>query len=306
MSSRSSGAAYLALAAVCLFWGTTYLGIRMALDSFPPAVLIAVRYFLSGGILLLAARLTGAHLPRGRELRNTILSGLLVVGIGNGALVWAEQIVPSGLASLIITVSPFWFVIFEALIPGGIKPHAPAIFGLVIGFAGACILFLPGAGATTFQTGTLIGFLILQVGCIAWCLGSILQRRQKTEAHPVVTGAVQQLGSSLAFVPLALVIPHAPIVLKTRALWAVAYLVVFGSIVGYSAYAYTLARLPVAIASIYPYVNAVVAVALGWLFYREPFGTREFLAMLVIFLGVGIVKWQTARVERKAKLAAVA
>jgi drug/metabolite transporter (DMT)-like permease len=306
MSSRAGGTAYLALAAVCLFWGTTYLGIRMALESFPPAILIAVRYFLSGGILLIAARGRGAHLPRGRELRNTIISGIFVIGIGNGALSWAELIVPSGLASLIVTVSPFWFIIFEALVPGGVKPHGPTIFGMVVGFAGACILFLPSAGAASVNMRTLAGFGILQLGCVAWCLGSILQRRLKTEAHPIVSGAVQQMASSLAFVPLALAIPHGPIVLKARAVWAVAYLVVFGSIIGYSAYAYTIARLPVAIASIYPYVNSVVAVALGWVFYREPFGIREFLAMLVIFLGVGIVKWQSARAESQAKLTAVA
>ena len=306
MSSRAGGAAYLALAAVCLFWGTTYLGIRMALESFPPAVLIALRYFISGGILLIAARLRGAHLPRGRELRNTIISGIFVIGIGNGALSWAELLIPSGLASLIVTVSPFWFIIFEALVPGGAKPHGPTIVGMVVGFAGACILLMPGAGATSLHMEALIGFAILQLGCIAWCLGSIMQRRLKTEAHPIVSGAVQQLASSLAFVPLALAIPHGPIVIKARAVWAVAYLVVFGSIIGYSAYAYTIARLPVAIASIYPYVNSLVAVALGWLFYREHFGMREFLAMLVIFLGVGIVKWQSARAELNARLSAAA
>ena len=306
MSLRPSGTAYLALAAVCLFWGTTYLGIRMALESFPPAVLIALRYFISGGILLIAARFRGAHLPRGRELRNTIISGIFVIGIGNGALSYAEQIIPSGLASLIITVSPFWFIIFEALIPGGVKPHGPTILGMVVGFAGSCILFLPGAGATSWHIETFTGFVILQLGCIAWCLGSIMQRRQNAVAHPIVTGAVQQLASSLAFIPLALALQHAPIVIKARAVWAVAYLVVFGSIIGYSAYAYTIARLPVAIASIYPYVNAVVAVALGWVVYREPFGMREFVAMLVIFLGVGIVKWQNARAELRPKLGVAA
>jgi drug/metabolite transporter (DMT)-like permease len=305
MSSRSSAIAYVALAAVCFFWGTTYLGIRMSLESFPPAILIALRYLLSGGILLLAAKFQGAHIPRGRELWGTGLCGVLIIGVGNGALVWAEQLIPSGVASLIITVSPFWFVIFEALLPGGVKLHAPTIFGMVIGFAGTSLLFLPGLGSSGFSPNMLAGFLILQVGCMAWCLGSILQRRLTTQAHPVVTGAVQQLASSLAFMPLALWIPHAPIVLHRRAVWAVAYLVVFGSIVGYSAFAYSIAKLPVAIVSIYPYVNSIVAVALGWLFYREQFGRREFLAMVIVFLGVGIVKWQTAKVERRASKQAV-
>ncbi len=290
--------AYAALAAVCVFWGTTYLGIRISIESVPPAMLITVRYFLSGAILLIAARLTGAHLPRGRELLHNAISGLLILGVGNGALAYAELIVPSGLASLMITISPFWYVIFEAALPGGVKIHAPTVLGMVVGFAGTALLFLPGASGG-FNRQTLVGFLILQIGCIGWCLGSIYQRRQATRAHPIVTGAVQQLACSVGFAPVALFTMPRHIAVTERSMWAVIYLVVFGSIIGYSAFAFAIARLPVAIVSIYPYVNSVVAVALGWLFYREPFGPREFAAMVIIFAGVGIVKWQTSRVERK-------
>ncbi len=277
----------------------------MAIESFPPAVLVSLRYFISGLILVIAAKLRGAHLPRGRELYATALSGVLVIGIGNGALAFAEEWVPSGLASLIITMSPFWFVIFEALLPGGAPLHAPTVIGMLVGFAGTVLLFLPGSAAAGLGPGLLGGFIVLQVGMVGWCLGSIYQRRQATQAHPIVTGAVQQLSSSLAFVPVALLAPHGPIVLKARAIRALIYLVVFGSILGYSAYAYAIAKLPVAIVSVYSYVNAVVAVFLGWAFYREPFGRREFGAMLVIFTGVAIVKWQTARVERHAKAASI-
>jgi drug/metabolite transporter (DMT)-like permease len=301
MSSRSRAAAYAALAAVCVFWGTTYLGIRMALESFPPAVLMSLRYFLSGSILLLIAWLGGAHLPRGRELWTTSLSGALTIGVGTGALAFAEQWIPSGLASLIINMSPFWFVIFEALLPRGTALHAPTIFGMVVGLAGTALLFLPGAGLKALGPGLLPGFFVLQAGMIGWCLGSIYQKRQVTRAHPIITGAVQQVAASLAFLPLAFLVPHPPIVLKARAVWAVAYLVVFGSIVGYSAYAYAMAKLPVAIVSVYSYVNSTVAVGLGWLFYREPFGPRELIAMLVIFSGVAIVKWQTAKVEKQTQ-----
>ncbi len=276
----------------------------MALESFPPAVLLCLRYFLSGGILLLAVKFKGSYIPRGRELWTTALSGILVIGIGNGALVYAEEWVPSGLASLIVTMSPFWFVIFETLLPGGAPLHLPTILGMVVGFAGTALLFLPGSGAVGFNLPLVAGFGVLQIGMIGWCLGSIYQRRQRTRAHPIVTGAVQQLASSLAALPVALLVPHAPIVLRTRAVGAVIYLVIFGSLVGYSAYAFAIARLPVAVVSIYSYVNSVVAVVLGWLVYNERFGRSELLAMLIIFTGVGIVKWQSARAERHAKVAA--
>src|SRR5437588_158615 len=195
MLPNSRMKAYLALCAVCFFWGTTYLGIRMSLESFPPFVLVATRFLLSGSILLAAARMRGARLPRGKELWQAAFSGVLILSIGNGCLTFAELWIPSGLAGLIVTLSPFWLVGVEALM-GGERLHASTIFG---------------------------------------------------------------------------------------------------SIVGYSSYAYALDRLPVAVVSIYPYVNSVVAVALGWLFYREPFGRREALAMLVIFAGVALVKWQSGK-----------
>lgn len=289
---------------MCVFWGTTYLGIRIALESFPPAVLVSIRYLISGSILLAFAHFRGAHLPKGRELWTTVISGVLIIAVGNGALSYAEQWMPSGLASLIITMSPFWFVIFEALLPGGVPLHAPTILGMAVGFSGTALLLLRGSAMQGLDRGFLGGFAVLQIGMIAWCLGSIYQRRQPVRAHPVVTGAVQQMASAVIALPVGFLIPHAPIVLKSRAVWAVAYLVVFGSIVGYSAYAFSIARLPVAIASIYPYFNCVVAVILGWLFYREPFGRRELAAMLIIFAGVAIVKWQSAKVDQRAGAAA--
>lgn len=280
---------------MCLFWGTTYVGIRMALETFPPAVLVATRFTFSGALMLAVARWRGVRLPRGRELRMAALTGILTLGVGNGSLAWSELLIPSGLASLFITLSPFYLVGIESLFEGGERLHAPTIAGMLVGFAGTTLLFLPGASGGPLHGAMLMGFAITQMGVMAWCLGSLYQRRQPAAAHPVVTGAVQQLAAGLAFVPVALLVPHAPIVLKTRAVMAIFYLAFFGSIVGYSAYVYALDRLPVALVSIYPYVNAVVAVALGWLFYREPFGWRETAAMLVIFLGVGVVKWQTAK-----------
>ena len=282
--------AYLALAAVCFFWGTTYLGIRIALESMTPAVLMALRYTISGIILLAVAYFSKAHIPSGRELWYTALYGVIIIGTGTGCLVYAEQWVPSGLASVFITVSPFWMVGVEALIPGGARLHGPTIVAMLVGLAGTILLVAPEAMQEGFGGPLLRGFLLLQIGCAGWALGSILQRRHQTKAHPVVSGAVQQLATGLAFaVPALLTKPH-PATWSVRSVGAVAYLVVFGSIVGYSAYTFVLDRLPVSVVSIYNYINPIIAVFLGWLFFREHFGLQELIAMLIIFVGVALVK----------------
>ena len=128
---------YLALVAVCFFWGTTYLAIRMALETFPPLILVASRFLISGLILTLFAYWRGWHLPRGRELAVNAVSGFLLLGIGNSCLVFAELAIPSGIAGLITTFSPFWLVGVEALFPGGERLHWPTIGGMVIGLLGA-------------------------------------------------------------------------------------------------------------------------------------------------------------------------
>ena len=267
----------------------------MSLESFPPLVLIATRFILSGSILIAAALVLGARLPRGADLWKAGLSGILILGVGNGCLTFAELLIASGLAGLITTLSPFWLVGIEAMTRGGERLHAPTILGMILGFAGVALLFSGEFGPAGFSHGALGGFLLLQVGMVSWSAGSIYQRRQQAEAHPIVAGAVQQLFGGIAALPLALFSSSHHIAWSARGVAALFYLVIFGSIVGYSAYAYALDRLPVAVVSIYPYVNAVVAVALGWLFYREPFGRREAAAMLVIFAGVGVVKWQSGK-----------
>ena len=281
---------YLALAAVCFFWGTTYLGIRMSLESFPPLLLVTVRYLLSGSILLLFAKARGLYLPRGRELAAACFSGFLTLGIGNGALVFSEVLIPSGIASLILSISPFWMVGAEALLPGGVRLHGPTIGGMAVGLVGAALLFTPDPGTHGIDRALLAGFLMLQIGMVGWAFGSIYQRRKAGKAHPIVAGGVQQLAAALILLPFSLTIPQAPVHWSVRGVTALLYLVVFGSLVGYSAYVYAMDRLPVAIVSLYNYVNAVVAVFLGWLFYREPFGPRELLAMAIIFAGVAVVK----------------
>src|SRR5271157_478062 len=158
----------------------------MSLETFPPLMLVCMRYIISGSLLLLFALAKGLYLPRGRELGAACFSGLLVLGVGNGALVFAEVIIPSGIAGLIITMSPFWMVGAEALLPGGERLHAPTIAAMAVGLAGACLLFTPDLGPHAVDRNLLNGFLMLQVGMAGWSRGSIYQRDKAVKAHPII------------------------------------------------------------------------------------------------------------------------
>ena len=306
MRSNPHFKAYVALGAVCFFWGTTYLGIRMALETFPPAMLMGVRYTISGAILLGAAFATKAHIPSGRDLLRTAVFGVIIIGLGTGCLAFAETMIPSGLAALFVTTSPFWLIGIEALVPGGDRLHGPTIAGMLIGLCGTFLLVAPSAIQSGEGGPVLKAFLLLQLGCCGWSAGSILQRWHQTKAHPVVSGAVQQLATGLVFLIPALTLKTEPLRWSARGAGAIIYLVIFGSIIGYSAYIYVLNALPVSMISIYNYINPLIAVLLGWLIYREQIGPRELIAMVVIFIGVAIVKRQSGGVKRNEPPASTA
>jgi drug/metabolite transporter (DMT)-like permease len=211
--------------------------------------------------------------------------------------VFAEEWIPSGLAALFVTTSPFWLVGVEALAPGGEPLHGPSMKGMLVGCAGVAFLVAPALTGTGGNHAVLIGFLLMQLGVAGWSLGSIAQRKQVSLVHPFISGAVQQLATGLVYAIPAL-LTRTPIHWTVRGTGALIYLVLFGSIVGYSAYIFAMDRLPVAIASIYTYINPIVAVILGWLVYREPFGVREATAAAVVFVGVAMVKRASVPVKK--------
>jgi drug/metabolite transporter (DMT)-like permease len=290
MGSHPQRGAYLALVSVCFFWGTTYLGIRVALESWPVLWLVATRFMISGSLLLIWAWWRGEGFPQGQYLGRTALNGVITLGIANGALTFAETLIPSGLAALFITTAPFWMTGVDAAVPGGERLHRPALIGMAVGLIGVLLLVGPDALGARTNLATVWGFLILQLGNFGWSLGSILQKRLPRGINPFVSGGVQQFAAGAVYLVAALIFRPGAVHWNVRGVLAVAYLIVFGSIVAYSSYLIALDRLPVAIVSVYTYVNPVVAVSLGWLFYREPFGWRELVAMIVIFLGVWLVK----------------
>ncbi len=241
-----------------------------------------------------------AKLPSGRELLYTALCGIICIGIGNGFLAIVEQWLPSGLAALFYSTCPFWMVGIDALLPEGNRPQRFSIAGLIAGVCGVIYLVLPAVRGEGMTGRTVTGFLLLQVSGIGWVLGSLLQKRVRTESAPFVSGAVQQFAAGLAVGVPAILFEKLPQAVSVRSELALGYLVVFGSILGFTSYIYSMARLPVALVSIYLFANPIVAVWLGWLLLREPFGHRELIAMAIIFAAIGLVRW--SEVGRKVTL----
>jgi drug/metabolite transporter (DMT)-like permease len=292
--SAHRASAYLAWVSVCVLWGTTYLAIRIALETIPPALLGGLR-FTAAGILLvsiLAAR--GERMPAFSQWSGLALIGFLTLCVGNGAVIWAEQWVPSGIAAVIVATLPFWMIGIEAFAPGGDRPSAWLVVGLLVGFGGILLLVWPeivagGAAGRQF----LIGIAALQVGCIGWALGSALSRRQAREENAMVAAAMQMLFAGIfMLVAGTLRGEWSHLVLTPRTLSAEIYLVLAGSIVGYSAYIYALKHLPTATVSLYAYVNPVIAMVLGAVLLAEPLGPRVAVAAGMVLAGSALVQWR--------------
>ncbi len=281
---------YAALLSVCFFWGTTYLAIRMALETFPPLLLVGVRFTVSGLLLVGGAWAAGLPGPSRRDVLYSALYGFLALGLGNGCLTYAELWIPSSLAALLVTTSPFWMVLMEAVSPNGEPLRAATAAGMLVGLGGTALLVGPEAWREGLSGDVVKGFLVLQVGCLAWGFASVAQRRRIPHLHAILSGGLQQLVAGLAFLVPALLSGAGLHNWEARGIGAAAYLVVFGSIVGYTSYVYALKKLSVAVVTLHTYINPVVAAVLGWLVYREPFGWRETAAMLIIFAGVALVK----------------
>ncbi len=296
---HEKGLAYAAFATVCIVWGTTYLAIRIALDTIPPLLLTGSRFVTAGLIMLLVAKLRGEALPRdARTLGNLALIGFLMVGVGNLAVVWAELYVPSGLAALLVATAPFWMAIIEAFRSGGERVDLRSGIGMFIGFAGVALLVTPKGSGVPWSLGFLLGALAIQIGGMCWQLGSAHGKYNLRHVPLMASSALQMLFGGVIVTVVGLAIGEAPrFALTPRTFAALAYLTVFGSIIAYSAYVFALAHMRTTHSSLYAYVNPVVAVFLGWLILNEPLTWLSIVAMVIILAGVALVQtsgWKKA------------
>lgn len=283
----------LALAAVYVIWGSTYLAIAIAIETMPPFWMAGVRFVIAGALLYGWSIWRGAPHPTPAQWRSAaLIGGLLLLG-GNGGVVWAEQRVSSGIAALLVSMVPLWMVIFRWIQPGGERPSGKVWAGIGLGFVGLALLVRPWEGSAATGSLDLLGVLALVLACVSWAWGSIHSRRVPLPESPIMaTGAEMLCGGAMLLLVGTFAGEPAQIdlaAISSRSLLALLYLITFGALVGFTAYIWLLRVANPVLVSTYAYVNPIVAVGLGWLILNEPVTGRTLFAAAVILAGVALI-----------------
>lgn len=301
LSAESTGARQasmlhiaIALGAVYVIWGSTYLAIRFAIETIPPFLMAATRYLTAGTLIYGWSRLRGAPRPTLIQWRSALILGASLLLVGNGGVVWAEQHVDSGLAALLISTEPLWIVILVWLRTGRKRPDWRVIAGLFLGFVGLMLLVRPGSGSVNA-----LGAGALVLASLSWAWGSIYGQRAPVPSSPLTTTGMQMLSGGVWLLLASTLTGEpsrfAPSAVTAKSLLALGYLIVFGAIVAFTAYVWLLRVAPPVLVSTYAYVNPVVAVLLGWFFAGEPLTLKTLAAAAVILTGVALISLAQSR-----------
>lgn len=295
---------WVALLALYIVWGSTYLGIKVAIETIPPFFHAAVRFLASGIILVIWQRSAGVAMPTRQQWISTAIIGNLLLLGGNGLVSWAEQFIPSGIAALIIGSVPIFLVIGEALRPGGVKPNWQAILGIIIGFIGIYVLVGP-----TREAGmalNVFGVIALLSACVLWTFGSIYSKNADLPKSVLMsTGAQMLMGSIGLFIVSALtgeLVGWDVSAVSARSIYGVLYLIFIGSLIGFVAYGWLLQNAPISLVATYAYVNPIVAVLLGYWFGNETLEPRIWVATAIIVGSVMFINSRSKpRIQKEAK-----
>ena len=282
----------LAFGLVYLFWGSTYLAIDIAVQTIPPALMCGLRFSIAGIVMLAVCALTGRQvLYSARQIALAAIVGILLLMGGNLTLSWAELSVPSGLAALIIAITPLWFLVLDSLLLGDHHISVRGKAGLALGILGLFVLFYPQLTSTTaFGRKEFWASFSLIGGSFSWALGSVLSKKWQSGMDVFSSTAWQVTAAGCAnFLVAALVGDFSRVVWAPRSIAAVLYLVVCGSWIGYTAYIWLLEHVPTSKVSTYAYVNPVVAVFLGWLILHERVDRFIVVGSAIVVLSVILV-----------------
>jgi len=282
----------LAFAAIYVIWGTTYLGIAIAVETMPPFLMTGARFLIAGVLIFVVLRLRGAPMPKRVHWRSAVFIGFFLMFGGTGLVTWSEQQVPSGTAALVVATMPMWIALFDWLIFKGGRPGKRVTFGLVLGLIGLFLLIGPGQilGTSGFSY---IYLIILLLAPILWSMGSLYSRDVQQPRDTFMATAMQMLAGGVLLLVAGLLTGEASRLnmaeFSTRSLLAFAYLIFFGSIIAFTAYIWLLKIVPATKVATYTYVNPVIAVFLGWLILSEPITAITIIAVVVILVAVILI-----------------
>lgn len=284
---------WIALLALYIVWGSTYLAIRFAVETIPPFFHASLRFLISGVILYLWRRAAGDPAPTLSNWKSTAIVGAALLLGGNGLVALAEKSVPSGIAALMIATSPFWLTLFESLRAGGAKPSWQAILGLIVGFGGVFLLIGPAEITGAEESFDTFGTILLLLAPLFWSMGSIYAKNADMPASTLLSTGMQMLTGAVSLFIVSLVrgeLSGFSFALVSMRSWlGLLYLITFGSLIGFVSYGWLLHNAPISLVSTYAYVNPVVAVLLGNLLADEPLNGRILVAAAIIIGSVVLI-----------------
>lgn len=283
-----------AFAAVYIIWGSTYLGIKYAIRTIPPFFLVSMRFLISGSVLFAWCMVKGEKLPPLKTFAIAGFSGVLMLVLGNGAVTWAEQYLPSGLTAIVVATVPLWFVVLDKRQWHYHFTNITIVAGVVIGLAGVVMLFM-FKGSVGFKGTRMeyISLLVLLLGTMGWAIGSLISKYKHVEASVTMKVAIQMSTTGIVALLISMLSNERSAFafdgITAESAMALAYLIIFGSLIGYMSYIWLLTVRPPSLVATYAYVNPVVALFLGWLFVDEKLTLTQAGALGVILLGVILV-----------------
>ncbi len=294
---------WTALIALYIVWGSTYLAMRFVVETIPPFLYGAVRFSIAGAILFFWRRAAGDEKPTLSNWKAAAIAGTLLLLGGNTMVALAEKHIPSSIAALMVGTSPFWMTLFEAVRPHGTRPTWQTVAGLMIGFVGMFLLIGPANLTGTGQRFDPLSLTAVCIGPMLWALGSIYARGADMPKSGLMSSGMEMLASGA---PLFLVSVATGELngfrlgeVSMRSWLGMAYLITFGSLVGFVAYSWLLHNAPLSLTSTFAYVNPVVAVFLGWLLAGEPLSGRTLVASAIIISSVIYINWARQAAKEK-------
>ena len=282
-----------ALLAVYIFWGGTYLAMKFAVETLPPFIMAGIRFITAGAIVYVWQIIQGGERPKAIHWKNATIVGGLLLFTGNGSIVWAEQMVSSGLAAIIVAIVPLWMTLLAWLWQGGERPRGMVFGGLMLGFIGIMLLVKNSGGEVANGSSQWLGYLAILFASVSWAVGSIYSRVAKLPSAPFMAIGMQMLTGGILCLLFGLLTGEASrfdlAQISLQSALSLGYLIIFGSIIGFSAYIWLLKAADPTVVSTYAYVNPVVAVILGWVLAGEQMTLQDGMGATVILLAVIII-----------------